>query len=216
MTFEDARLLEQTTPRARLLEDATLVRVTEDYAAAGVVYGDDFNRADGALGAGWHYDNWTVSGNAAFKPGGNDFATFKTDVGSADHWVESFLTINGTANFGVINARRPSATDDVFSATCYMGFWSPSGGGGVDAYVIAKTVAGSYAQLVVGTSASGVTSVKLRLEVEGTAIRLYANDVLVASTTDSSITSGNFVGFNCNTGPLYDWMRCGALPYTAP
>jgi hypothetical protein len=56
----------------------------------------------------------------------------------------------------------------------------------------------------------------VRLEVQGTALRLYAADALVLSTTDSTITTGHYTGISADNWPQYiDDFRCGVFPYVA-
>jgi hypothetical protein len=181
-------------------------------SGGGTVYTDNFNRADttqvsGGLGAAWTSDGWMISSNQAFRnnaSGGGDFATFTQDLGSADHWVE---VVRNGGIYAVCNARHPTATD---GQNCYMGFWSP----GANAWVIGKVVGGSYSDVNVGTSAGTPTAGTLqRLECQGSVQRLYANNTLVATGGDTSLTAGNFIGMNADSA-TFDNMRCGQLPWS--
>ena len=185
------------------------------FTGTAVVYGDNFDRANAStLGAGWTAPSWGINANRAQQGtggGGGEYATFGTSLGAADHWAEFMLpAVNvGGNQYMVINARRPSATD-TDPATGYLGYVSPAG-----QCVIGKVTSGSYSDVNVGTNlGSWPGAVPLRLEVEGSAMRLYVNNVLRASGTDSSITSGNYTGMNANNAGSVDNFRCGALPWT--
>lgn len=186
-------------------EAADVVVITGTFSAP-TAWGDNFNRANGNLGAAWTHSTWVVASNQATKSSGNDYATFLQDVGSADMWVEADVTPN--AGFGVINLRHPSGTDQ---ATAYLGFWDPAGH-----FTIGKSLSGAYQDV---NNPGGTTDVptapfKLRLEAQGTTLRLYVNGTLKMSGTDTSITTGRWAGLNAGTGPTFDNFRCGPLPYT--
>jgi hypothetical protein len=178
------------------------------------VFTDSFDRVNASppgLGPSWNdpVNAWGISSNAATKNNGDHLAKFNTDLGSPDHWVEADVSgfSVGGGSFLIINARG-SATDN---SNCYMGFVNANTG----IPTIGKNVGGGYSDVAAGTNV-GVAACKLRLEVQGTAIRLYRDGALVASATDSAITAGNYVGFNCfNNGSFgavtYDNFRCGAL-----
>lgn len=175
------------------------------------LYSDDFNRSDtaqasGALGVGWTSDGWHITSNQAVRTGGSgqDFATFVQNLSSADHWAE---TRRNSGNYGVVNCRHPSGTD---WQNCYMGFWSP----GSNSWVIGKAVGGGYSDVSFGTaSGTPAAGTVQRLEVQGSVQRLYADNVLVATGGDTSITSGNYAGMNAD-GCIFDDFRCGLLPWT--
>jgi hypothetical protein len=83
----------------------------------------------------------------------------------------------------------------------------------VDDYILTKAVAGSYTNLETGAITPAQDDI-WRLEVEGTAIRVYRNDVLFESATDSDISSGG-IGFTGRgidgDASVYD-IRGGHLP----
>ena len=111
----------------------------------------------------------------------------------------------------VINARRPSDTD-TDPATGYLGFVSPAG-----QCVIGRVNSGGYSDVQVGDNLGAWPgAVPLRIEVQGSTIRLYVNNVLRATGTNSSITTGNYTGMNANNAGSVDNFRCGTLPYTPP
>lgn len=178
-------------------------RVKPTISGGGTVFTDDFNRADGPLGTGWTHNTWQVISNQAARDNNDDFATFKTDTTSSDMWVEAQVIPN--SGFGVINLRHATGTD---TGNAYLGFWDPSG-----LWAIGKVNSGGYSGLASTSAPGGISSVKLRLEAQGTTLRLYADDVLVLTTTDSDHT-GHFAGLNAGNGPVFDNFRCGPLPWT--
>lgn len=80
-------------------------------------------------------------------------------------------------------------------------------------WFIGKLVSGTQT-LTLGTAAAALSvgsSYLCRFEVEGTALRLYVDDALTCSATDSSISAAGFAGFRLQTGSdtagyhLDDW-----------
>jgi hypothetical protein len=170
-----------------------------------VVYSDDFNRADSTntMGADWSA-GWSIFSNTA-RRGNTDYVRYQTAMPSTDHWIEAFVTrLSGTQT---LTLRGPNA-----NSNCYQGFMRGDG-----TAEIGKTVSGTYTSLVLGTTGLGTTAHTARFECEGTALRFYRNGVLVASITDSTFTTGTYVGFIC-TGATsnVDNFRAGPLPYTSP
>lgn len=155
---------------------------------------DDFNRANANLGLQWEdsgggTSGWSVSSNKAVKVSGDDFAFNVTDLGSADMFVEADIA-DHTTGFIVLDVRATRGG----GATCYMGFANPAN----HTYTIGKVVGGSYTD--VGTpSGTSSTAVHLRLEVQGSTLRLYDFGVLKRTETDSSITTGHWAGMNAGT-----------------
>jgi hypothetical protein len=189
----------------------------DHYVAAAPVYGDDFNRADTTYGLGpnWILPGVTGDGYQIFenkchrRVTAEDYAVFDVDLGTPDHWVEADISGAG-GEFVVINARGINTPGQ----NAYLGFLSP----GVSEAVIGKVVAGSYSPVNICTGVSHGPAHKLRLEVEGSNLRLYLDDVLVCSDTDTDLTTGNYTGINSNASQscIYDNFRCGPLPYTPP
>lgn len=177
-------------------------------ASTGPEYTDNFDRANGAVGSPW-VGGWAVSSNKAIRSTGTEFCLYSQDLGSPDHYNEVDVYV---ASFGVINVRRQS---DNTNKTGYLAYINPSNGHAI----IARNNPG-FTILVEGTdvyetnvvSGIGTSTHRLRLEVEGTAIRFYIDGALALSTTDSAVTTGNYVGFNAaDSQPLYDNFECGPL-----
>lgn len=183
--------------------------------ASGIVYSDNFDRANTTapgLGAAWndYSSGFYISSNKATKNSGDHYAQFLQNLGSPDHWVEADVSGigGGGGNYVVINARNALGS----TANLYDAFIDPSG-----VPTIGKNVGGSFSTVATGSNV-GTADCKLRLECQGTAVRLYRNGTLVASGTDSSVTTGNYCGVNAFAGSggtaIYDNFRCGPLPYT--
>ena len=186
-------------------------------------YTDNFNRADGALGSGW-LDNgaFAIASNRLTRQpgGGSDHATFTQDVGSSDMFVEADLYTGGAAQAGGDNGYVciQARNDGGVGQNAYLGFYNPTGDGGfASTWQIGKVQGGGYSDVAVA-DATGVgyppQGSKLRLEVEGSTIRLYLDGALKVTTTDTSITTGNYAGVNTNyVSPVtgYDNFRVGLL-----
>lgn len=209
------RLLESAVKRAT---EGTAFRALESYVSGAVVYSDNFNRADttsvgaggAGLGAEW-LGNWQIASNQAKRSPIDleDFVVFLHDLGTLDMWVEADVTPN--TQYGVVNVRRPSSNAN----EGYLGFWNPAEGGH---WEIGMQIGASYTNVASGGTGGGATK-KLRLEAEGSALRLYADGVLQMSGTNTTINSVDFpnhryAGLNSNSGPTVDNFRCGALPWT--
>ena len=185
-------------------------------AGGGVVYADNFNRANttpvasagAGLGANWGgHGSFYIFSNTARWTASDQAARWTTALPASDHWAEIDVVAAGGADYPVLHVRCPSSSN---TGTWYGVFGHPD-----DYVVLGKTVAGSYSNVATGGTYS--YPCKLRIEVEGTAIRGYVNGVLQVSGTDSSITSGLYVGFGGYEGAdttSYDNFRCGELPYT--
>jgi hypothetical protein len=207
------RLLESATKRGT---EGTAFRALESYSAGGVVYSDNFNRADTTppesagtgLGAGWLATSWRIASNQATRTGGNDFAIFQQDIGTLDMWCEADVTPNG--GYGVLNLRN-----EVSLANNYEAFWDVAN----NRYEIGISITGpGYTTIATGGAGANVAH-KLRFEAQGTALRLYVDGVLTVSGTNgvlNSVDSPNnrYAGMNASVGPTFDNYRCGPLPYT--
>lgn len=188
-------------------EGATLRALESDVTGA-VVYADDFNRADGDPGANWlHSGNYVISTNRLSRgTGGSDYAVANFDCGSPDHWVEADA-VTAIGLYTVINART-SPSDRGLNT--YIAYLDPF----TEVAWIGKVVGGGFSTITSAATGFKADPNKIRLECEGTALRFYFNGTLVVSTTDPSLTSGNYCGTNANENALYDNFRCGPLPYT--
>ena len=179
-----------------------------------VVYSDDFNRADGALGASWATFDGNplaiVSNKVVTSATGNRAATWETTLAN-DQWAEGdVVTTTPTENQCIAPSVRMQGTN---SGLYYV--WLNPTNGNVELW--RRIGAGSYGQLGSGVSV-GVTSAKLRIEAEGTTIRAYSDGVLRITQTDANMTNGKagMWAYSTTTTPMptLDNFRCGELPYT--
>ena len=180
---------------------------------AAALYSDDFNRANGALGSPW------VTVDAALAISGNKLSySTNGSVQSAcydmplasDQWAEASLTVlAGTYNsLGPMIRMGTAGLSDAY----YLWYDSLAG---PPAFQVWKRVGGSYSQ--VGTNiATPAGTYKMRLEAQGTTIRVFKDGTQVLSTPDTSIASGK-AGFLGDHDPTQaataDNFRCGDLPY---
>lgn len=202
----------------RILESSS-ARYLESVLAASVVYTDYFNRADGALGSPWVQitaESWSsatiVSGVVVPSTDNVNAAMYyNVDLGS-DHWVEADITVQAgaTASANTIGvSMRGSTSGEQYYVWFHrdissLGLWRHQLGG-------TYTQMGSYAAV---TGLSG----RIRIEAQGSALRVYWNNVLVINTTDTVLTGtrAGLLGLwqsATGTKPTLDNFRCGALPY---
>jgi hypothetical protein len=188
---------------------------------APMVFQDSFDRANTTsvevggvgLGAEWEGGAWEIASNSAHKTGSLDFAVFKHDVGSPDMWVEADITPNAygggaAGGFGCINLRDAGSNAD----NGYLGFWAPDG-----RWVIGSVIGGYHDIQSVSSGGIPTFPLHLRLEAQGTALRLYNQDSLVASVTSTERTASaahQYCGLNAGVEVSVHNYRCGALPYS--
>ena len=154
---------------------------------------DDFNRADGAPGSNWTEHTagsyLIVSNRLVRQSGGDDRIYWATAMSGTDYYVQARFYGFADNNYSGVFARRVGDNR-------YVGAWDQSEGG---RWQIHKHDP-FYNLINSSTEAGSPTGVVVRLEVEGTALRLYVDGVLKASGTDSSLTTGTSVGI---TSTLY-------------
>lgn len=155
---------------------------------------DNFNRADGSLGA-----NWDSAGDAPFVISSNqarasadflDFYSFWDGTFSpsgADYTVEADVQMNAASQYADVDliARWQDANN-------YYGMQMWTFGGEI---VLYKAVGGVFTDL--DTSSESLprnTWRNLKLVVNGTSIEGYLDDVLVVSATDSDLSSAGVPG----------------------
>ena len=178
---------------------------------------DDFNRADGSIGANWGQlvGTWTIDANQA-ECNDNDGGTgyycrydgSGADVGSSDMWSEGVTNSSqtgGISNAGVAVRHRTGAT------TGYQ-FTSHTN----DSCAFWRIVAGSETQITTFTTAVAVGDT-IRLEAVGRTLRAKVNGALRALATDTNITDGQrgaLNGYNENaTGDVvrFDSWAAGLM-----
>lgn len=144
-------------------------------------------------------------------------ATYRSSYvpASADAFVQATFTaksiVSGSANW--LLARSTAVNN------WYQGGYQPTGGSGAGWY-IGKTVGGTFTQLgYAAASLPAGESRVVRLEVQGSTIRLLVDAVEVRSVTDTSITGAGNIGArrsgggvdSATTGIHIDTMTAGSL-----
>ena len=163
---------------------------------------DDFNRANGAPGANWSAyataGNWSINSNTlrfvTDGIGNNEALRWVgAAMDSADYSVE--ITITKAAND--FQGPGPAAR---LQAGSLSGYAINAYG---DAYYLVRLDSGSETTLASWGSGPGTSAVTLRIEAEGSTIRMFVAGVQRASVTDSTystgspgIACGNFDGGN--------------------
>lgn len=175
------------------------------FTLSGSQVSDNFNRANGGLGANWTTNGgtWTISNNQVVVTGVSGFYT--TDyTGStfiANQYAQANFVFGGIAG---IRIRGTGATDGyicgVISGTAF----------------IDKVVSGSAASLATVTSPY-LPGDLLGCVASGTTITMTRLGAAIQSVTDSTFTSGNLGLFGQNTPntTTYDNFRAGDLSWTA-
>jgi hypothetical protein len=196
-TVADSATLTLTTYRYRLYAigpagDSTLsneVSVTPGIfevarTSSGLLYRDQFNRADGAVGSDWVAESgaWSVVGNALQIPIGlNTEAILRLTAlaNRKDFHIQVWNSRSYLGNYGAIFARRSGITyylADLGSST--------EAGGKPRAY---RRTGGGYALLGYGTFASSASVMhRLTFSVLGTERRVWANGTQQVSATDAT------------------------------
>ena len=171
---------------------------------------DDFNRANGALGGNWLFNTGAliIRSNMASRStaGAGDSAVYNTSIGSTNQYVEADV---GELITYVTLALRTSPADR--GNNLYEAYCEP-----VSTIVrITKTVGGVFTVLASNTAVAYTDPSHLRFEAEGSTLRLYVNGALAVTTTDTSLTTGTYAGFNIasgNSGTVDNWTAGTLLP----
>lgn len=167
---------------------------------------DDFNRADGSIGAAWTQSTgtWTIASNKArclddFGAIGY-FARFDTDVGSVDMYAQAVITGTqgqGSSNGGVVSRAATAAHTGYYMTGNFNG----------NIMMMFRVVAGSETQMGFAGNNPGLSEAPvtwnsgdtLRLETVGNLQRGKVNGTLVLVSHDTNITTGQrggLTGFN--------------------
>lgn len=155
---------------------------------------DDFNRANGGLGA-----NWTTVGGSqtapainsnGVVPGGvsvNDSSAFYNGVtwpNDQYSQVQGITAASGSiGQFAMI--RGTSA-----ACTYYRAGVSDSAYGGSCAWKVQKAVTGTFTTISSGTTSISANDT-LYLEAQGTSLKFKVNSTSISTPTDSAIASGS-------------------------
>lgn len=173
--------------------------VSQKIVAGSGPFTDNFNRADGPLGA-----NWTIQLGSNMAIASNQVVTTVATTDQFAFWDADAFANNQYSKIratqkvdGAIAAARCSSTGGTTNA-----YWVRKDG-------IHKFVNGAYTQLLSNDAAAlGVNSI-LEIRVSGTTIERYVDGVLDGSVTDASLSSGS-AGFgqysdNGSTVGCDDW-----------
>ena len=162
---------------------------------------DTFDRANSTtLGSDWAEDsgNWTITSNTALNgTTGNVYRKLR--------WVGTALDSN---NYSVAGTYRSGSSIGIGPAarcvaSATVSYYALIIFGGDAAYLVYIN-AGAETILDTGSAITASTNYELRIEVEGTTIRGYVNDVLDLEATNSALSSGSpgvcgYGGNNSNT-----------------
>lgn len=171
----------------------------------GVSFSDNFNRADGGLGA-----SWTEQGTAhsiisnqvqpAASPGSG--AYWNGGTPPANCWSQIKIPTLPTSTDAVqVGARYDSA-----AANVYQFRYSPS-------TPIVQRVTGGSPTTILTLGSSPAANDDVRIEVRDTSIEVYYNNVSIGSVTDATYTGANRAAIGgVGTSGRIDDFGCGSLP----
>lgn len=179
------------------------VAVRRTVAAAGVT--DTFTRADSTTtlgstetGQAWEVFGgggtvWGISSNQAYRVSGSDGSVARVDTGVTDQTVTATITTDTSFQGLVV---RSSSTDNF-----YLFDRTPT------AWRIFRCVTGNFTQL--GSGSVDSAALTMRYAAVGSSMTAtFLPSTVVASLTDTGITTGTFAGFRHgganNTPPRYD------------
>lgn len=149
---------------------------------------DNFNRANGGLGANWTTSPGltapTIAGNLVTGPTDNTVYGAYRSAGSFsdDQYAELYATLGGTNS-----ECGPSVRQSAAANTSYFAVWSTATGG---TYALVRVVAGTYTTLSSVTGVGTTGTRKLRIEARGSTLVMHVNDVAVLAANDATITTG--------------------------
>lgn len=173
---------------------------------------DDFNRADGLLGASWD-DGYTARNAFALVSnqlrvagiGLDSFETYNATTPANNQWARITFSSLSTADANIKAPGillRTSAPASVTGYACRVWHWT---GGSPISRIERWDSDVSFTPLIDDTTVTWQTGDQLRCEAEGTEIRLYrirgTAEILVLSATDATYASGR-VG-------LIDYVQAG-------
>lgn len=168
---------------------------------------DNFNRADGELGANWTDDNgdadiltnmWDVTTSEAVSRYSG------TSLSGDDHYSKAAI-INTPGNWTGPMARKVASG----TLTYYAALKQTGAGGPVQLF---KRVAGSYTQLGANITDSFVSGEVYEVRCDGSSIEFWKNGSQVAVRTDTAITGNLQAGLVSNdTGMAIDDFEAADL-----
>jgi hypothetical protein len=142
-------------------------------------------------------------------------AYYATSLESPDHWVEADVVFgNGAAwedDWPGLIARHGGSGSTTYYLLEHIGDYARTSD-----FRLSKVISGTRTALKYGdwpVSFSGGNTYRFRLEVSGSTIRFLVDDVVCLEHTDSSITTGNYVGlahYRESTDTLFDNFAAGS------
>lgn len=159
-------------------------------------FSDDFNRADsGTLGANWTNvtgSSWSIVSNQAVGPGSASATVYNSACSAADNFSQGYVpTFSGTQHF---IARSVSSG----SENCYSFRIGTDG-----SVILYKAVSGTFTSI--GTvSSSASTTNPYKLTCAGSTITCFYNGTNILQVTDTSVTTGLYVGFRSSVANHID------------
>jgi hypothetical protein len=143
--------------------------------------------------------------DGAVRCDSNNFVLLhQTPMTSSDQYAQASHVSGSPVEPSVI-VRAESIT----STTYYMGRFSDVGG---SRYEIHSRVNGVFTQLASFAQSAPPAPFTVRLEVQGSTLRLYGNGDLKVTVEDTAITTGNTVGLRCNSvGSSMDNFAAGTI-----
>ena len=150
-------------------------------------YSDNFDRANGEIGANWIEDNGDIDivSNVAEPQtsGAWNRARYNSVLDSNDHFTQATLGGRDSDAQGCVTVRQASST-----FTCYFGSYTTENG----VYELKKVVDDEETEL--DTAPSGTGAVVFKLTVDGATQSLEVATVEVCTDTDSDVTTGLYAG----------------------
>lgn len=169
---------------------------------------DNFNRANGGLGANWT----TITGLSAPTISGNTIAAalsgayWSANTFSDNQYSQGAVTASTDAYGALVIVRQSSSANTSYWAT----IWDDTSGSGHNYCVMYKRITGTDTQLGVSVNCDAYgASFNLRLEASGTTLTYKIGATTIMTRTDSAITSGS-AGFASNNAN-YDNFVAGDL-----
>ena len=160
-------------------------------------YFDNFNRADGALGANWakHASSPSgviqVAGTRAAETTGSDYGVYYyvSQAATDDHFVQVTLRTIPTSTDKTIQIGLRAAIPSSGGWPDGYGYGADYNSGAAPNRHLFKFVSGSFSSILSGvTSPAYIAGEILRMEAEGSTIRCFVNGAHIAGspTTDTS------------------------------
>lgn len=136
-----------------------------------------------------------LSNNIRQEDAATSITYVDTVAPTADYSVQAVITPQAGGCAGVAGVvGRKAAGSGSGNQTCYIADYYDHLSTGSRQWRLYKYVAGAYTGLATYTQNIGTTATTVKLEMIGSAIKLYVNGVERCSATDSSITAAGYAG----------------------